>query len=144
MTINASTYSFLTDADAVRNFAAALTEDTKAALIKKTSKMPKAKALELINATFPGYEATDVYTVRDNITAAWDATIIALTDRLTEVEAPEIADAVDQLDRIDSIDGLLEQLASATTKAAKKNIRAKLRRLGFRLSDAKKDLPKAE
>jgi hypothetical protein len=131
MTINASTYAFLTTADAVRDFAAALTEETKAALLKKTAKMPKAKALELINATFPGYEATDVYTVRDNITAAWDATIIALTDRLEELEAPaEVAEESTEKE----VEALLTELSVATAakdKNAAKRIRAALRRRGW-------------
>lgn len=97
------------------------------AMFAKLSRMPKTKALAIIATEFPGYEATDVYTVRDNLTAA-------IEHAEAQLKAAEEA-AVSEIDRIDTIDSLLADLHAATTKSAKKNIRAKLRRQGYRISD---------
>lgn len=160
MTINSTTYAFLTTAEAVHDFAASFTADAQAELIRRCSKMPKAKALELINATIPGAEATDVYTVRANIETAWVASIAALTDRLSEIDndtadQPVLAGEMDEEEIAaiiaeapsaavltttdDKITALLDALVAAASKNEKKAIRAKLRRLGYRLSDNRTD-----
>lgn len=143
--IAANAYNFLTTADAVRDFAAAITEETKAALVKKTSKMPKAKALEFIAAVFPGFEAAETLTVRNNIESAYNATIIALTDRLEKLEAEAkiqlhvTSDAKidNETTKLETIETLLADLHATTEKNTKKNIRAKLRRMGYYIGTKK-------
>lgn len=109
------------------------------AMFTKLSRMPKAKALEVIRTEFPGYEATEVYTVRDNLTAAIEyaeAQLAAAEAAAVETIEPEATDT--DATRQGKIDGLLFLLGRTNVKAEKKNIRSKLRRLGYRLSDQPK------
>lgn len=105
------------------------------------SKFRKDKALQVIAETYPDYEPTDVYTVRDNLEAAYQQ-IQHTIDVRRAANAKEMAEPTDDTTDqpvaagADGLENLLAELKLATGKAAK-NIRAKLRRLGYYLSQQK-------
>lgn len=100
------------------------------------SKFRKDKALELIGNTYSSFKPAEDYTVRINIDLAHEQIQYAIdAARLNLTQVMESEDTA--ANQSQSIDTLLDALKTAT-KAAKKNIRAKLRRLGYRLSDQEK------
>lgn len=112
-------------------------------LALKTPKMSKAQALDRICDAFPSYVCVkDAKTVRDHLNAAYTQVVEAIDDR--RIDLAREADPTPTTDDLLSIDSLLAELKSATTKAAKKAIRAKLRRRGYRLSDQRSTLEPVE
>lgn len=110
-------------------------------LKSKVSKMPKAKALELIARAYPEYETTEVYEVytakanleaaHGTITAAAGIREVALKTAEVVVEEPKLPTK--------SIGTLLIELANTRDAKLKKNIRAALRRQGYKISQQPKE-----
>lgn len=99
-------------------------------LMGKVSKMPKMKALALIDQSYIGYESTDDYTVKDNLKFAYGQYMNNLNTRQAEILAEAQPKAEKPVKETKSIEALLADLSAATDPKTKKNIRAALRRQG--------------
>lgn len=147
-------YSYLTTRDdLVDHFTGlqSLTDEMNA----KLPKLPKTKAANIFELK-TGETFDMSLTTRANIDRFFNDHFNALTAQdirisekaeldaqVAETQA-EVAEAVAAIEKIETIDTLLADLHAATDKNAKKNIRAKLRRLGFYIGAEKAKMPKAE